>query len=585
MKAAHVLAHVPLGKRTRLVREASKMLYLVAFAFCLLASRSSSGVSIDVRGRAHLLASEECDANRLTCTLRGSLRDDLGDPMSNQPIRLALENGDTPLTRVEDCTRDTHAAGSGTDAVVTNETGEFCARLGSNQPLGGVLRLEYTGDARTDADSTRVELGSTRIATEIDWLNRRKQLELDALESLVELRLTAATAPAPQQQISLSIIDEQSAREVLRVTEGTDVSGIARFRLQAQRLGTAGLARLRASFGGAPKLAPVVRSWRAFRVCNVNVKPDRFERRIGIGERARVSVTVKAGCADAVPGIVEFRSENRLLHRAPVKNNEATWHFSTTSHRPGRLEVTASYVPPSEGWLAGERARFEFVIEPASRSASAFWLIASIGLALWLTIKWGRGAIQPLLKHVQVSKAENGTSMDRIAPEPGKSGWYGVVLDAHTGLPVPHARLCVEHPGFAERQITASTISSDAGEFALPPFVPRDLSCLRVEARYYNDGQWPLPSQGRLTIRLQTTRRAILQAFVTWFETSISKGPAPAEPTPAQVQLGTTHEQSAAVAEWATNVEKAAFGPTAPEADAKGLLSGPSRASNFRNQA
>lgn|GEM_PF-3438755 len=564
---------------------------LVAILSALAPTTGFGAVAIDVRSRSRLLATAECDSPAFSCTVRGSLLDDLGEPLVNQTIRANLEaNAVRAAGRVlqfEECpessgnlrnqsheTRSAHA--------LTDARGNFCLRVTSAEPITERLQLSFTGDRHTDAETTHIDLGVTRQATRLDWINAQRPVQIEAAQVTFDVRLRTPSQPIADQPVTLALLDERANRERVRRVLRTDSAGTARLAVPAGEFATVGAARLEAHFAGNETFAPNSRSWPVFRSCTVRLAPGASERRISRGEPAVLSVRVDTYCGGPVPGIIEFSSEGEAIARAPVKDNSAQWSFTTTRYSPGPRTIIAKYVAPSEAWSSNAELRFELLIEPPSKTGGILWLLGALGLVAWIASRWGRAAIQPLLRRELPREASGDLSLAVSAPEPGKAGWYGVVIDAHTGLPIADALLKLELPGFAARRVSASATSSPSGEFALPPNQPVQFSKLVVSAPHYHTGRWPLPAPGRLTIRLQTTRRAILQGFVSWFEaTSIPGVPPRTEPTPAQIRRGGSRPE---VVEWAKQVEDAAFGPSQPDPEAAALLTGPPLESRVRKE-
>jgi hypothetical protein len=571
-----------LAKRTD---RSSWLLWLAVLACNLVTTRTTLGaVVVDIRGKAHLNALAQCDKEGL-CTVRGSLQDDLGEPLVNAPIQATLDDpkatSEEAAVGFEDCstragrsveTRATAASGART---FTNHGGDFCLRLTNAQPASRRMRIEFAGDEHTDADTARIELVALRPPADIEWLNPSKLVDIGRTELRFDLRLHTPEKSAGQQPLQLVLSDPRSTDVILRKTETTDSAGVAHFLIEGQQLGTIGAARLQVFFDGAPNVAPAERSWQFFRACHVRLATEHAPQNVTLGEHARLSLSVRTQCRQPVPGIVEFSVQEQVLLRAPINHNSVKWDFQAARHPPGPIKILATYVPPSEGWIPDGGTRIDLTIHPPSAKGGILWLFGTISLVIWLVLKWGRGSIRLPLRRDLAQKSDPSSSIDRTPPEAGKSGWYGFVLDAHTGQPITNARVRIEHPGFTEKQIGASATSSASGEFALPPQNHPDLARLLVDARFYAPGQWPLPPQGKLIIRLQTNRRAILRAFVAWFESSVSKGNPRPEPTPGEVSVGILVEHPPEVVEWAKNVEEAAFGPTSPDIDAAALLSGP----------
>jgi len=566
--------------------EARVAIWLACLGLILFPRVALAKVVIDIRSKVSLVASAKCEQRGTRCTVQGSIRDDRGEPLAYQTVRGEFEassrlsaNG---IVQLEQCSKNLDGNdenGPVPNSVKTSATGNFCFRLDAAEPFAGhTFWIFYDGSEHTDPDSIQVELGTREVATDLEWLNGRRRIEIDASSVPIEVTLQAGNAPVVHQPVLLKLIDEQmgdSSTERFRITETTDDAGTAHFRLSGRNFGSVGAGHLEAFFAGNTHLSAARRSWLIFRICKVFFIPGAFSPKLALGERETLSVLATTACEVPLLGIVEFSSHGQLVHRSPIKDNSAEWSLASGQFGLGPITIDAKYVPPSEGWACAANAHFDLLITPPSEKEAIFWAIAAATLTIWLFVKWGGGVFRPLSRLEPQPDPTTVSSIAREPPEPGKSGWYGVVIDAHAGNPLTSARLRIERPGFANAEIGCSAVSSANGQFELPPVENRDLWRLVVEANHHVSGRWPLPPAGRLTIRLQTNRRAILHAFVTWFQNSVNWGPTKGEPTPAQLTKLPGFEQSAETVDWAKNVEAAAFGPNEPDNAAQTLISGP----------
>ena len=541
-------------------------------------------VVIDVRSKASLVASAQCEQQGTHCSVQGSIRDDRGEPLANQTVRGEFEANSrlSANVRFRQCSKNPDGqdeVAPAANSARTSATGDFCLRLDAAESISGQpFWIFYDGGDHADAESIQVELSTRGVTTDLKWLNGRRRVEIDSLIVPIEMILQAGNTPVVRQQVILKLIDEQfghSSTELFRITEATGDAGIVHFRLSGRNFGSVGAGRLEALFAGNTDLSAARGSWPIFRVCNVFIKPVASSPRIALGERETLSVSANSACEAQLLGIVEFSSHGQLVHRSPIKDNIAEWSFSSGQFALGPVTIDARYVPPSEGWAGTGDAHFDLLVTPPSEKEAILWVVAAAALAVWLFVKWGHGVVRPMSQLKTQTDLATVSSIAREPPEPGKSGWYGVVIDAHAGHPIASARLRVERPGFANPEVGCSAVSSATGQFELPPVENRDLWRLVVEANHHRSGRWPLPPAGRLTIRLQTNRRAILHVFVTWFQNSVHWGPTKGEPTPAQVTKLACFEHSTETINWAKNVETAAFGPNEPDNAAQTLILGP----------
>jgi hypothetical protein len=563
-------------------------MYRMVLLNLVLISRLAWGqVSIDVRARSNLNATATCESADLTCVVRGTLRDDLGLPLAAQPLYGSVADGAISevagRVKFERCTEGSALLGSKDlldDPILTEQSGEFCLRVKRTQPAQALsLKIDFAGDDHYESTSRQVQLNQHRTATSLDWLNIRTRINLDSARVAIELKLSAPAGTVSNKPIILTVSDAQSKGTEnipFRVVGTTDQTGLARFGLWGHQFGRMGIGNLEALFEGDPTFAPVKASWPVNRVCSVSIRPGKYPRELELGDRAEISVVARTECTLQPAGTVEFSIRGRVISNVPLENGKATATFATRGLNQGPATIQARFVPLSENWAAEGGAHLDLMIARQSGRAKALWLGTASALLLWIAVKWGRRNTRVLRRRTsRPTEHSNPQSMVREPPDPGTAGWYGVIQDSHTAQPIANATIRVERRGYVERHTEFTTRSSAAGHFELPQVNVRELALLVVEAPHYYSARWQIPAPGKLTIRLQTNRRALLQKFVAWVQDSASEGSSRMEPTPAQLAKGDLGAHPDQIKNWAVGIERAAFGPKEPENDDLELLSGP----------
>jgi hypothetical protein len=459
-------------------------------------------------------------------------------------------------------------------SVTTSTGGVFCATFEAQETVTPLtLALIYDGNEHTDPSTIHIDLDASRRVPEIEWLDQQRRIDVAGTVSF-DFRLRIGNWPVAHQPLSIVLTSLQHGNGApVRATEVTNDDGRARFRVGDNELRTAGAGTLEADFSGNAQIPPTRRTWPIVRVCNVALQPEELRPELARGDHAVLTVTATTSCNTPMRGIVEFVGTGLTLCQVHLVNRRATCSLNTGQLREGPLTIVASFIPPSDAWTSTQPAHFPMVIAPPKRTAALVWLFATAVILAWLLAKWRSAVSVRLPSSHGKTRTLAASSIEYAPPEPGKSGWYGVIIDAHTGARISGANLKVEVPGFGEGSVFSETTSDSNGEFALPEFERRELSRIVAVAVHYTAGRWPLPSPGRLTIRLQTYRRAILQTFVSWLR--LRTGPQPVEPTPALVANDTGAAYAPDVIDWARNVERAAFGPDESDRLGESLVSGP----------
>jgi hypothetical protein len=560
----------------------------IVLSILVLASRTTRGqVTIDVHARSNLDAAATCESTGLACQVTGVLRDDSGTPLTDQLLYGSISDGATSevtgSVRIDPCSESSPLRVSRElldIPIRTDDSGGFCMRVGGTQPRQSLtLRIDFVGNDHNEATSRQLELNQRRAATSLTWLNQRARIVLDSARVVVELKLNAPDALVSNSPVVLAISEPQSKgldHAPFRVVEKTDSAGVARFELKGQQFGHMGVGLLEALFEGDPTFAPTKASWSIVRVCGVSIRPGSYPRELESGDLAEMSIVAHTECALQPAGTVEFSIRGHVISNAPIEDGKATVSLTTRELDAGPTTIEARFIPLSETWVPDGKAHFDLTVVRQSGRARTLWLGTALALMTWIAVKWGRRNTRAMRRRAsQPTEHLSHQSMVCEPPDPGTAGWHGVVLDSHTAQPIAKATIRIERRGYVEQHTEFMTQSSATGHFELPQVEARELAQLVVGAFHYNSARWQMPAPGKLTIRLQTNRRALLQKFVSWVQDSAREGSGRMEPTPSQLAKGDLGAQPAQIKQWAVGIERAAFGPKEPENDDLELLSGP----------
>ncbi len=150
--------------------------------------------------------------------------------------------------------------------------------------------------------------------------------------------------------------------------------------------------------------------------------------------------------------------------------------------------------------------------------------------------------------------------------EKGENAWRGYVRDAHDPSARPTVSIRLYRPAVNEQDaLLIETRCSSEGvfEFKLDKPAP-DGATIEAMAPGYTMERRRLPPPGSLKVHLSTRRRSVITRFTAWARRQIATSGL-SEPTPQDVAK--RHVGDSNVETWAQDVDHAAFGPTAPNAE------------------
>ena len=546
----------------------------IATLLCSLSSCFDCGadVTIHVISRPRLTAFAKCE--RLVCRIQGSLEDDLGLPLSNQTLFGALDDPTTERTgsrpNLAPCDAATNSEPTDRSqgaSARTDESGKFCFRLQTELlSKEAAVSIKYAGVGSYESVGLVVKLADGGSPTALSVLSASNKIAVDADVVTVTVQLNARDRQIGEQPLSLIILDPavrgNKNQEVVLGTAMTDMDGIARFSNAGARFGPPGPARLIARFAGTPDMQAAFVAWPIMRTCTVRVRAEVESSGTEVGDLADVTAMIAGACGVVSEGSVEFFIERAAQVTLPVKQGRASWRLSTYQFTPGDIALGARYVSASGAFTSEGPAYATLHLKPISNRRRALWWASGCLIVAWFAFRWQKGFSKPTSatkKPVVPSKPQ---SLEVEASSSPEFGWVGIVIDSHTGKPIEDACVSIVTPGFSGTRTELEAKSSGTGEFELPH---RDLpprSLLVVTAVQYLRAQWSMPSAGKLVVRLETRRRAIVRSFLQWAEKTYASRSA--EPTPAQVARQARLQSRSTIDDWATKVEVAAFGPDDP---------------------
>lgn len=514
--------------------------------------------------------------------IRGQLQDESSRPFGDAPVRLWLlpargkppENIVLPSGCGPTSPHSVRPAPGGARYIVVraNDAGRFCVRL-RGQAISGTVRLRFAGNDYFAATETDLDVDSTRRALGLLFSPEPRVLSLERRRHLIGVAtsiepsdISGQAEGAPSIRLSLELQPKDGHRREL-ASATLRAGDRALFAVDSSALGGVGPARLTVAFAGSPTLEPARLTTVVERTAWVTlslqhpVARSNPHRGAGIVVRA----TSRAG---AVPGgTVEARFGGESVGSAPVVNGIAHVVAIFDAPREKNAMLTLRYLPSAPWWLPGAPIDVAVPLAPPSPWRRLPWVLAAIGIALWVVRGWHRPARRETPGHVDPTEPPGRPALALVEPGPARSGWRGSVRDAHDGSPIADARVLLRVPSFGPGGVAAETTTDEDGQFSLPHLDGARVegATLEASARWHSTLVEPLVAPGHVAIALVSRRRALLDLLVGWAR---RRGPPWAgrnDPTPGHVVEVARDRSVPDVADWAQGVQQAAFGPTPPD--------------------
>lgn len=527
----------------------------------------ASAARVRVRARATLEARAVPRAGGVE--LRGILEDDGGRPIGQARI-LLTPLGSGPLPKPESCARASRVpifstgAGYGMD---TDGAGSFCVRIPT--PTSASFRVRFDGDRYYDAAQQELVVDSSRRSLALKFSPEPRLLSLDQASHGVWLE-TRVEPPEPEAlpesiHLELLLIERAGAEKKLR--EQTVVAGErVRLLVESGDLGEPGPATLVATFRGSDTLSPAKKSTVIQRRARVKLAAAGPVSGGDPSEGIQIPVAVGSTFGAISGGAVEAAIGDESLGTAPVTAGAARVVAIFDAPHAATIPITLRYLPDSPWWEADDPITVPVVVAPPSPWRRLPWVVAAVGIALWVVRGWRRPARSEKKPTPEEATAPTGrASVDVIERGPARGGWKGRILDAHEGSAIAEARVRVLIPAFGGGGRAAEALTDDLGAFELPHVdgARAEGAEIEVTARWHTRLTRPLPPPGQVVIHVVSRRRALLERLVDWARRRGRPWSGRAEPTPAEVARIAREQSARDVEAWAQAVERAAYGPEA----------------------
>ncbi|MDP9036041.1 MAG: carboxypeptidase-like regulatory domain-containing protein, partial [Myxococcota bacterium] len=256
-----------------------------------------------------------------------------------------------------------------------------------------------------------------------------------------------------------------------------------------------------------------------------------------------------------------------VVGAAPLERGEARLVMRVVAASTGEIPVDIRYLPDAPWLVAGRDVSVLQRVRDAGAWKEALLLLAAAAVVLWTVATRSPGRLGagrqsgrvPADPSRPISRSVAAVArVDLVRATESARCWTGVVTDAHDGTALAGARVSLERPGFQHVEVVAETVTDEGGAFVLPALDAKPGDELVSEGPIHAVLRRPSPPCGHLAIALAQRRRALLDRLVAWARRNGHAPAAPTEPTPGEI--GRAAGIDPAVRQWATAVERAAYG-------------------------
>lgn len=541
------------------------------------ADRPDAPLRIHVRGSAQIDAVAWTEPDGFV--VRGGVIDDARSPIAGAPISIqAVTSGGAPMSlpAADRCAEGGAARGREPRAskdgyvVETDESGGFCLR--GRAPLAdATLRISFRGGKLYDAVEAKVRIETReapvapvnlRFEPPVDTVDLDRESEHVTVALQIDrdgARALAGDAPFERQGLTIVLEDERGA-ELARAPTGGD--GRAKLDVKTTSLSGPGRGALRARFDGGVRLASASVSQVIVRRAHVTLALSRPIAPARADDGVPIDVDVRWSRGPVDGGVVEALRAGEAVGAAAVVDGKARVIAAFAAEREGVVPLELRYVPSAPWWLPGPELAVDVPV-----TGPGIWRHVALGalvlaIAGWVLGGWRRA---PKRAAAAASEAKDDAPPGRagvrvMGPAAQSAGWSGVVSDAHDGTPIARAELTIVVPAFEGTGVVARAVTDEAGAFSIDA-AHRSDARLVVRSPEHSSYEQALPPPSRLAVALVTRRRALLDRLVRWARRHGAPFEGPPEPTPGHVRRVASRVQQHDVERWATQIERAAFGP------------------------
>jgi hypothetical protein len=544
---------------------------LVPAATMALTSEAAGAPSatpvVRVRGAARVTATASAVDGSVVVT--GSVIDDTGRPVGGATLELrafAADGSAVPLPPLGSCANRPATTPGGqllgprpSQALGSDTAGRFCATLSAERVSNIVLAFN---DPRGlfDASEARVPVDRARRGVELRLTPATATFELERETQRVQVTThVVAAAPGIEPPLPLAVYLATPNGDTLVAQGACPIDGATELDLPSSKLTAPGPLELVLRFAGTPSLQPAEARRRVLATARVRLELSRKPAGADPTDGIPLDVALGSSAGAVTGGSVEARVLGQTVGIGRVERG-ATRLVAQFPRRGDTAELELRYLPLEPWWRPGDPVTVKVDLLSRARWVSLSWISALAAITAWLLWGWRRPERTPGTRPaVEPRAAVAGVHL--LKREDDRTGWRGVVRDAHDGSPVPDAIVALYSPN-PERRLLGRVTADEQGRFALEGAADANLE-LAVSAVLHSDFSCRAPAHGELRVDLVSRRRFLVGRLVRWAEHRGPFGKGRAEPTPGDVKRYGHKARRDEVEAWASAVEAAAFGPDA----------------------
>lgn len=486
--------------------------------------------------------------------LRARLLDDAGQPLANVTVGVGSPGaGRAPrLSSCEPGAERARRARAALTEVTTGTDGRLCLLVADTSANGAAL-LTFAGGPLHLPARAEMPLQPARSKLRLAFSAPSVELDLESPSQRLQLEVFGAEPEEGILGVELSLHD--GARELpLMGTDWVRSGNALTFALASEQLGAPGPARLVARYAGSARLEPAQAEAVALRVARVRLTAEVLTLD-ETGAELRVSADSPAGAPTS--GWLEVSSDGDAIASSAFAAGVTDVRLAAAATASG--DVTLTYRASDPWWRPGEP--LELRLEQAPMKGAARWpwlvLLAPVGYVCLRSMQ------RPALRK-PARRRPPPRRMPELpgAPRSSPSGWEGTISDAHEGYPIAGAQVEALLPSLRADAVGLRAITDASGQFRLPghPGPLPEGARLRITASLHTEVERPLPPQGRVDIALVSRRRELLRRLVRWARSVGPPWARASEPTPAEIANVALRRGDSRTADWAEQIEAAAFG-------------------------
>lgn len=499
------------------------------------ASIAHAAPVLRVRATSHFVDLRATSQDDGTIELQGTLQDDLNQPIANATVNLPPEHNPRGC--------------DGDNVITTDHQGKFCAYVND---AGGAMRVAFKGDGLLSESSASVNVQapaeaptSLTIETPLEWSRDTAQHVVNlaantSRELYAELSLRReGLAPIVSPRVAFS-----GSRAVVEIATAL-LPAAGPLTLHAAAVTASGTV-VSSTQLGIDVVSTIHLSLR-----------EPLPEQVRTGDELELNFELNGDPPVVDSGWVEVQADGANVAMVPVKAGRASVVTSLKAARQRTAQIRATFVPQFQFHIAGPALTQSLVVLGPRQWLHLPLAALILGFAWRLVRMWRRPAREP-------ARATAGpvSGIARVVrhevPTPVE-GWQGVVVDAHTGVPIAGATVALVVPSLVSSAPARHAVTDDQGRFRFDKLTPLpEGSRFLVQGELHSTFEAPAPQPGVLEIALVARRRTLLAAVREWANLG-PNAPSP-EPTPLELARLARAEGDEPSAEWIRLVDEAVYG-------------------------